>query len=144
EGALLVLGHKAGMADEASAAVCVRIDSIPFESERRYMATLHRDADGEPWVFVKGAPERVLDLCDTELHRDGERPLDVDQWRRMATDPPARGLRVLALACKRAMSADGRLGPQEVRGGFTMLALVGIIDPPREEAIRAVQECQRA
>ncbi|MGE4476884.1 MAG: HAD-IC family P-type ATPase, partial [Stutzerimonas sp.] len=67
-----------------------------------------------------------------------------DYWRRMATDIAARGLRLLALACKRAEPASGHLQASDMHGGFGLVALVGIIDPPREEAIAAVNECHRA
>jgi len=144
EGALLVLGGKAGLHHGAADAAWPRVDSIPFESQHRFMATSHRDDGGAPWILVKGAPEVVLDMCATQLHGEGGRPLDVDYWRRMATDTAAQGLRLLALACKRATPSDGRLGFDDMQSGFVMLALVGIIDPPREEARRAVAECHHA
>jgi len=144
EGALLVLGGKAGFTRDAGDAAWPRIDSIPFESEHRFMATHHRDANGAPWIFVKGAPERILDICDRQLNHDGERPLDADHWRRMATDTAAQGLRLLALACKRAAPAGEHLAFGDVEAGYTLLALAGIVDPPREEAIRAVGDCHRA
>jgi len=144
EGALLVLGNKVGFTPHAGEAAWPRLDSIPFESQHRFMATYHRDGDGEPWIFVKGAPERILDMCVAQLNHDGEYPLDVDYWRRMATDTAAQGLRVLALACKRAAPDGGRLAFADAEAGYTLLALVGIIDPPREEAIEAVGECHRA
>lgn len=144
EGALLVTGAKAGFPLDAGDAAWPRIDSIPFESQHRFMATYHRDADANPWVFVKGAPERILDMCAFQLNHDGEHPLDVDYWRRMATDTAAQGLRLLALAYKRTAPADERLSFADVEQGYTLLALVGIIDPPRAEAIHAVGECHRA
>jgi len=146
EGALLVTAGKAGFPRQVDdvASVWPRIDSIPFESQHRFMATYHHDADGKPWTLVKGAPERILDMCAFELSHDGERPLDVDYWRRMATDTAAQGLRLLALACKRCAPANERLSFADMEEGYTLLALVGIIDPPRTEAIRAVGECHRA
>ena len=144
EGALRVVGQKSGFTQHIGSSEWPRLDSIPFESEHRFMATLNRDADGQSWIFVKGAPERMLDICDFECADAGDRPIDVDTWRRMANDTAARGLRLLGLACKRAEPAGERLGFSDVEHGFTMLGLVGIVDPPREEAIRAVQECQRA
>lgn len=144
EGALLVLGGKAGFTQESGELTWPRIDSIPFESEHRFMATYHRDADGAPWIFVKGAPEVILGMCARQLNHDGEHPLDVDYWRRMATDTATQGLRLLALACKRKAPADERLCFSDVAEGYTLLALVGIIDPPREEAIAAVGECHHA
>ena len=144
EGALLVLGRKAGLTERGENADWPRLDSIPFESLNRYMATWHRNADGDGWIFVKGAPERILDICTSELGEAGERPLDPDYWRRMATDTAARGLRLLALACRQGEPAGASLAPEDVAGGCTMLALVGIVDPPREEAISAVAECHAA
>ncbi|MFN3736261.1 cation-transporting P-type ATPase [Hydrogenophaga sp.] len=144
EGALLVLGGKAGFTPHLAQAAWPRLGSIPFESQHRFMATHHHDSEGQPWLFVKGAPERVLDMCSAEMGPEGMRPLDVDQWRRMATDIAAHGLRLLALACKRAAPAGAQLAFEDAETGFVMLALVGIIDPPREEARRAVAECHGA
>ena len=144
EGALLVLGRKAGLDQAELAATWPRLDAIPFESQRRFMATAHRDPEGNPWLFAKGAPERILDLCADQLGAEGRDPLDVDFWRRMIDDTAAHGLRLLAIACRRAAPVGERLGDADVAGGFTMLALVGIIDPPREEAIEAVADCHRA
>ncbi|HEY0286727.1 MAG TPA: cation-transporting P-type ATPase [Pseudomonas sp.] len=140
EGALLVLGGKTGLSEDA----WTRLDSIPFESQHRFMATHHRDGNGQSWIFVKGAPERILDMCDTQLNHDGEHPLDVDYWRRMITDTAAQGLRLLALACKRSTPSGDRLTFEDTESGQTLLALVGIVDPPREEAIKAVGECHHA
>ncbi len=144
EGALLVLGRKAGLSQEGEEAEWPRLDSIPFESQNRYMASWHRDPQGRSWIFVKGAPERILDVCARQATDRDEQALDPDYWRRMATDTAARGLRLLAIACKRAEPAHRSLAPEDIAEGFTMLALVGIVDPPREEAIRAVEDCHRA
>lgn len=140
EGALLVLGDKTGFV----ATQWARLDSIPFESQHRFMATHHRDGEGQSWIFVKGAPERILEMCDSQRGHDGDHPLDVDYWRRMTTDTAAQGLRLLALACKPGAPVDGSLSLQDMNGGYTLLALVGIVDPPREEAMRAVGECHQA
>ena len=144
EGALLVLGQKAGFHQAAEKAAWPRIDSIPFESEHRFMATWHTDPADEPWLFIKGAPERILEICSDQLGSDGVATLDVDYWRRMAVDMAAKGLRLLALACKRAAPAGSLLGLEDVVEGYTFLALVGIVDPPREEAVHAVRECHHA
>lgn len=143
EGALLVLGGKTGLTPENCARTWPRLDAIPFESQHRFMATYHRDGE-QPWIFVKGAPERILEMCQSQLGQNGEQPLDADYWRRMATDIAARGLRLLALACKQAAPENGHLRFSDVESGYTLLALVGIIDPPREEAIQAVADCHRA
>jgi magnesium-transporting ATPase (P-type) len=144
EAALLALGGKAGFTQENAHPTWKRIDSIPFESEHRFMATHYHDEDGQPWIFVKGAPERVIDMCIHQLSHAGECAIDVDYWRRMATDTAAMGLRLLMLAYKRAAPNGGQLDFDDTQTGFTVLALTGIIDPPREESIEAVAECHRA
>ncbi len=144
EGALLVLGDKAGLTQADGEIAWPRISSIPFESDHRFMATSHHDADDGPWIFVKGAPERILEMCAYQLDHSGERPLDVDHWHSMAAETAAQGLRVLALACKRTASAGEYLGFEDMEEGYVLLAFVGIVDPPREEAIQAVSECHRA
>lgn len=144
EGALLVSGHKAGLIQAAEHAAWPRLDSIPFESEHRFMATHHLDADGASWLLIKGAPERILGVCSHELGLDGESPLDTSYWNRLAGETAAQGLRLLAVACKRAAPASGQLRFEDVVEGFTLLAIVGIIDPPREEATAAVGECHQA
>ncbi len=144
EGALLVLARKAGLDPAHLGAAWPRLDAIPFESEHRFMATAHRDDAGAAWIFVKGAPEKMLEISDREWGPEGERRIDVDQWRRMANDIAARGLRLLALTCRRGGAAGERLGFADVEQGYTMLALVGIADPPRDEAVAAVAECHRA
>lgn len=154
EGALLALGHKAqvllppqsptAFEQDRLQAAWPRLASIPFESQHRYMATLHRHAStGDERLYLKGAPEVLLDFCAWQQTATGRTPLTVDYWRRMATDLAAQGLRVLALASK-PLSAAGSLQHADVQHGLTLLALVGITDPPREEAIAAVQQCRSA
>lgn len=144
EGALLVLGAKAGLMQEMAAAEWPRLHSIPFESARRYMATHHLGPDGKSWIFVKGAPERVLEMCRYQLAHDGEHKLDRDYWRQMETETAAQGLRLLALAARRAAPVGDKLSTEDLTSGYTLLAFVGIVDPPREEAVRAVRECHAA
>src|SRR5690606_16424594 len=104
-----------------------------------------RDHAGHGLSLLKGAPERVLEMCSSQRSADGDNaPLDADYWRRQATDLAARGLRLLALASKRVPAEQRTLTFADVDDGLTLLALIGIIDPPREEAIAAVAECQRA
>uniref|UniRef100_UPI00258FE04A cation-translocating P-type ATPase n=1 Tax=Diaphorobacter sp. TaxID=1934310 RepID=UPI00258FE04A len=103
EGALVTLALKAGLDATALHARQPRIDAIPFESEHRFMATLHHDHAGHAVILVKGAPERVLDMCNAQRQwpADGaatDAPLQHDYWRRAANDCAARALRVLAIA----------------------------------------------
>src|SRR5690554_2306758 len=118
EGALLVLGRKGGLDTRQLASRWTRLDSIPFESENRYMATHHRDDTGQDWILVKGAPERVLAMCRWQIDDNGEREIDVDYWRRMANDIAGRGLRLLALGRKPSCPRDALLSKADMETGF--------------------------
>jgi len=141
EGALLSLAHKAGLDAQGEAAATPRIDEIPFESEHRYMATLHHDHSGGAFVLLKGAPERVLDLCT----QDGSgQALERDAWAARMDAAAGAGQRVLALARCELPAGSAALRTSDIGARFTLLGLVGLIDPPREEAIAAVAECRQA
>jgi len=144
EGALLVLGEKTGFPQQLGTAAWPRRDTIPFESQHSFMATYHHDSEKAPWIFVKGAPEQILAMCTTQLQQGDVQPLDTGLWQQRIIQTAARGLRLLALAYKRAAPQASSLGSADMETGYTFLALVGIIDPPREEAIRAIAECRRA
>lgn len=145
EGALVSLALKAGLHPRVEAEERPRIDAIPFESEHRFMATLHHDHAGHAFVYVKGAPERVLELCRAQRSRGEDRPLDLEYWHRRIEEAAAAGQRVLAAAFRAVEPGKRELLFAEVeQGGFTLLALFGLIDPPREEAVRAVARCRGA
>ncbi|WP_026196004.1 cation-transporting P-type ATPase [Corynebacterium lubricantis] len=122
-----------------------RIASVPFDSEYKYMATVDQ-LDSGTVVHLKGAPDRLLNRCDTQLAADGStEPLDTAKWERIIDELGAKGHRVLAAASRRATTEDSHLTTYIVDdGGFTLLGLYGIIDPPREEAIEAVDTVQKA
>ncbi len=145
EGALVTLALKAGLDEDFEREAWPRLDAIPFESENRFMATLNRDHRGHVVSLLKGAPERVLELCADE-RRDGHcAPLEAEAWQRRAETTAAAGMRLLALASRQEPSSATGLSFADVeRGGFTLLALVGIADPPRPEAIEAVARCRSA
>jgi magnesium-transporting ATPase (P-type) len=117
---------------------------IPFESEHRYAATF-RQHDGEHFVFVKGAPERVLEMCSTVVGRDGAPDeLDPDAIEATALEMAARGLRVLATAYGRIPEAPrGPEAPPEPQE-LVLLGLHGLLDPPRKGVREAIEGCQRA
>ena len=144
EGALLTLALKAGLERHHESESLPRVDAIPFESEHRFMATLHHDHAGHAFAFVKGAPERLLQMCARQRVAGEDRPLDAGYWHRQVEALAAAGQRVLALAEAPMEKGKRELGFADVEQGLTLLALVGIIDPPREEAIRAVAECRAA
>ena len=145
EGALLTLAMKAGQNPAELKVERARLDVIPFESQHRFMATLHA-TDGDATVaLVKGAPERVLDMCTTQLADDGAaQPLDAGRWHAEVEAQAKAGRRVLALARRGFAAGKEDLDHADVAQGLTLLGLVGIIDPPRDEAIRAVARCRDA
>jgi len=144
EGALLMASLKAGLDIEAEAKQYPRTDLIPFESEHRFMATLHHSHTGDAFIFLKGAPERVLEMCAHQRSVDGEQPLDRDYWLARIEEMAQQGQRVLAIAVKPARSEQMELSFSDVDNGLVMLGMFGLIDPPREEAIEAVQTCGMA
>ena len=144
EGALLTLAHKAGLDPVTERDRFRRVDSIPFESEHRFMATLHHDHHGHGFVYVKGAPERVLAMCARELGDAGSQPLRPDYWRDRIEELATLGQRVLAVAFRPTSETRGELIFEDIEEGLTLLGLLGISDPPRAEAIRAVRQTQQA
>ncbi len=141
EGALLTLAYKAILNPLETAAAAPRIDEIPFESEHRFMATLHHDHSGHTCILLKGAPERVLDLCVQDA---SGQPLNRNDWNMRMERAASAGQRVLALARCELSPGTTALSMTDIDQRFTLLGLVGLIDPPREEAIAAVAECQSA
>ena len=143
EGALYPFAAKLGMNRAAETAAAARIDAIPFESEHKFMATLHRAADGGgQMLLVKGAPEVVLDHCDRQQGAAGPAPIERERFAREGDRLAAQGERVLALAwLPEPGLAAGSLAPQALPKNLVLLGLVGLMDPPRKEAIDAVREC---
>jgi Ca2+-transporting ATPase len=120
-----------------------RVAELPFDSDRKCMTTLHREGS-KIVAFTKGAPEQVVALCDGQLTGDARTEFDpagiVDRADRMAAD----GLRVLAVAYRLWPDLPPELTPDTVERGLTFLGLVGLMDPPREEAMAAVALCKSA
>ena len=144
EGALVVAGIKAGLDRESESKAYPRTDVIPFESENRFMATLHHDREGHGFIYAKGAPERILQMCERQRGPDGDEPLDAGYWRRRIDEIGDRGQRVLALAFKPTSSQHRELLFDDVASGLTLLGMFGLADPPRGEAVDAVRRCRDA
>ena len=134
EGALVTLARKAGLDHHELTSSLPRVDEVPFESENRYMATLHHDHHGRAFVFVKGAPERVLDMCGLACDR---------HWQERVDRAAAEGERVLALARGDVHPDTDRIDI-DLLPRFELVGMVGLLDPPRSEAVAAVAECQAA
>ena len=144
EGALVALGLKAGYDAETLHKRLPRLDEIPFDAAHRYMATLHHGHDGAAFVCVKGAPEHVLEMCGGQLSRAGNAPLDNAYWLSAINRLAGEGYRVLAIASKPMPAETRELGFGDVGHDLMLEGLVGLIDPPRDEAIAAVAECRKA
>ncbi|BBL70543.1 cation-transporting P-type ATPase [Methylogaea oryzae] len=144
EGSLVVLALKAGLDAAFENKELPRLDAIPFESEHRFMATLHRDHAGHRWIYLKGAPEVVLERCHRQRRAGDDEPLDPALWQGYIQDIAARGQRLIALAVKPLEQAADSLQFVDTDGGFTLLGIAGMIDPPRPEAVAAVARCQSA
>jgi magnesium-transporting ATPase (P-type) len=142
EGALLAFAGKAGEPLDRAKSPWTRTDHIPFDARHRFMATLHHDSQGAAILSVKGAPERLLAMCTTE--RDGAggtAPLDKAYWTEVANRIAARGQRVLAFATGPVQPGQTAIASADVEHSLTLVGLVGLIDPPRPEAVAAVAEC---
>jgi len=145
EGALLAAAGRIGISLADTRRQWPRTDVIPFDARHRFMATLNHDHEHHAVAFLKGAPERLFELCRDQRSDDGGAgKLDLDYWREQAEAIADQGQRVLALATKAQPSDKTVLEFSDVETGLTLLGLVGLIDPPRMEAITAVDECHAA
>ena len=141
EGALRTLGRKAGFSHEGYP----RLGAVPFESERKYMATLNETPGGKRKIFLKGAPDRLLDRSDFQLSLQGSsEPLDRSFWEEKIEEMSGQGMRVLGAVSRDATPGEDDLVPERLEEGFLFLGLAGIIDPPRPEAVEAIEVCHRA
>jgi magnesium-transporting ATPase (P-type) len=143
EGALYPFAIKLGMDRRSEQAAYPRIDAIPFESEHKFMATLHRSPAAKEVIFVKGAPEVILERCDRQQTAAGQpAPLDREHFMKASDALAAQGERVLAFAwLENPGLKAGSLGPSDLPSTLVLLGLIGLLDPPRKEAIEAVEEC---
>ena len=140
EGAMIVSAMKAGLNPEEEKERYPQVDIVPFESERGYMATLHRHAR-KNLIFVKGSPEKVLDMCVSSITGEDLKKNDVlDVVHCFASE----GMRVLAMAYKEVPDAMKELTHHDTEEGLIFSGLQGMIDPPRPEAVEAVNGCKVA
>lgn len=137
EGALVVSAMKAGIKGKPG-----RLDEIPFDSSLMYMATLHYDGENHI-VYVKGSPEKIIDMCDSCLVNGQVIPLDQKAIHTEATSMAKDALRVLAMAYKKLPGGKKGISPGDITD-LVFLGLQGMVDPPRQEAIDAVAKCKRA
>jgi len=145
EGALLSVAEKVGLSFSLMIQMFPRVDTIPFESQDQLMATLHSQPDEAAKVmYVKGAVERIVLRCDRALDPTGQLvDVDAEAIQHAVQEMTEKGLRVLAFASKSKPSDQCSISHDDV-GELVFLGLQGMMDPPRSEAIRAVQTCHRA
>lgn len=145
EGALLAFAGKVGVDAVAEASRWRRTDLIPFDAKHRFMATLNHDHDNHACVYLKGAPEHVMELCEQQFSgTDTAQTIDREYWHQQAERITSQGLRALAIAIKPSVPEHTVLEFSDVGEGLILVGLVGLMDPPRAEVIDAIAECQQA
>lgn len=135
--ALVVAGRKTQLDEDLLRSEWYREDVIPFEPERRMMATLNTSPSKTQYIFIKGAPEEILNACTSDEASKVKLLELVDE---MAKD----GMRVLAVGEKEIQHSLQTLGDKEIKNGFRLLGLIGMIDPPRKEVYKAINACYQA
>ncbi len=146
EGALIVSAEKAGLGRVELDKQYPRVGEVPFTSERKRMTTVHQTREGELLLFMKGAPEVVLERCDYVIEDGEERKLtDIEKKKilgineKLASD----ALRVLGMAYGKVPSTLKEFD-ETIENGLVFVGLEGMIDPPRDEAIEANRQCEQA
>lgn len=143
EAALYPFANKLGAQRDNERAIFPRINSIPFESEHKFMATVHTTQNNKEILFVKGAPEVVMEHCTGQQLADGTvQPLNREHFLQVSDNMAGRGERVLALAwLENSSMGSGPLKAADLPKNLVLIGLIGLLDPPRPEAISAVKEC---
>lgn len=145
EVALLAFAGKTGLDGGETRHQWTRTDVIPFDTRHKYMATLNHDHQNHASIFIKGAPETVLAMCNAQrTGTDETRPIDLAYWQEQANAIAAQGQRVLAFATKAVNPEHTVLEQIDLEDSLIFLGLAGFIDPPRQEAIDAIRECHQA
>jgi len=147
EGALVVAAAKAGLEKAELEKIYPRVGEIPFTSERKRMTTVHSTFEGEQFVFVKGAPEVVLERC-THIFEKGKEKKLADSKRKEILENNEKlasdALRVLGMAFKKVPKTLKEFNEETLENNLVFIGLEGMIDPPREEAVEANKKCEEA
>src|SRR3989304_1367474 len=144
EVALYMAAEKAGLKKMVLEKDNERVSEIPFDSDRKCMTTMHTNRKGGYRSFTKGGGEIILDKSINILTSEGIKDIKRDAIIRISERMAADGLRVLAVGMRKWEGIPGNMTPENVETGLTLLGLIGIIDPPREEAKEAVSLCKSA
>ncbi|MEM2896892.1 MAG: cation-transporting P-type ATPase [Candidatus Bathyarchaeia archaeon] len=147
EGALIVAAAKAKLEKEMLESSYPRIGEIPFTSERKRMATIHKTPDGEIHAYKKGAPEIILERCNRIIEDGEEKKLTEEKKKKILEineKLAGNALRVLAMAYKKLPTTIAKYSDKTVEDEMVFVGLEGMLDPPREEAVEANKLCQKA
>ncbi len=146
EACLITSAEKAGFKRNELSHRLPRIDTVPFESQHQYMATLHDDTGNKTKkAYLKGSIESVLVHCVDSLNADGSKTsFHSDEIHDIAASMAKQGLRILAFASKNMPSEMTDLTHKDIIKGWTFLGLQAMIDPARPEVITAIKACQSA
>ncbi|MDH5564386.1 MAG: calcium-translocating P-type ATPase, PMCA-type [Nitrospirota bacterium] len=143
EVALYLAAREAKYDKEVLALTSPRLGEIHFDSTRKRMTTFHQSHEGVV-AFTKGAPEELVDQCDTVLDESGQTPICKEAILEHAEQMATNGLRVLGIAFRKWPQMPTVLSPESNECQLTFLGLVGLIDPPRKEVLKAVALCKTA
>jgi potassium/sodium efflux P-type ATPase len=145
EGALVTFAHKIGIDEDELKASYSRDDMIPFDSKHKFMATLNHNHQGDSMIVLKGAAEIILKMCKQQyVDENNTQEIDEAYWEKQAQEIASKGQRVLALAYKKTHNEKSSLSFEDLKDELVLIAFVGLIDPPRLEAMDAVKECRSA
>lgn len=144
DGALLALGFKAELNYKNELDSYHKTDFIPFESAHKFMASLHHNHEGRAFIFVKGAPERLIEMCSRQLENQNEVRINKSFWHKEINTLAQNGMRVIGLCFRQTQTSHTNLLFKDIEKNLIFLGLIGIADPPREEAQHAVALCQHA
>jgi Ca2+-transporting ATPase len=151
EAALFSVASKNGFNKTEFEASWPRIAELPFDSERKLMTTIHNGSSGQGaretpafFSFTKGAVEVLLSRCETVLTSNGSRPINIEELTRESDRIAADGLRVMAIAMRTWDELPAGISHETIENNLVLLGLVGMLDPPREEAKEAVSLCKNA
>jgi Ca2+-transporting ATPase len=147
EGALLVAAEKAGMSYETTRDTYSEVREISFDSQRKRMTSIYRDADGNYWAFSKGAPEVILERSSNVLVHDQEVVLSDDVRSEVADSNAVMAgcaMRVLALSYRKLPGYTDEWSDDQVESDLVFIGMAGMIDPPREGVIEAIKKSKSA
>ncbi len=145
--ALQVLAHKLSVKKEELERRWEFIEGLPFDSDRKRMSVIYKNPAKEIVVLTKGAPEEIISVCTKIIDGSEAKPLDEnarENFKKVNIEMAARGLRVLALATRSIPEMMSDIEPETLERELTLIGMVGVLDPARPEAKKAVEECRKA